>query len=597
MKLSPVLATVVAGRQSADQEDRLVETRTAPPVICGGDYSGDTTLDITSPGYPNDYFAKSDCTWVLQHDCAESWTVTVRHFDVEYHRTCYWDKLSFAATDDEETFNFCGPESEDDSSSSSFSSYSGSSSEFSGSSVSGSSYDYEITSADGLPDGFTINGNEITIIFSSDTAVQRGGFDITVTANLADNCSAAARPPSQCFSYPNFNNRETAYWYINPTFDVAVPFSDFSQSVPLTQPCLYHCVDTAGCFKTNVHHDPQTLENTCELRGNRLDAQIGSGAVAINGRYCDDEGGRVWLDGKTVTRVYCLFRFPGSADNYLDYLNRNNPQMLEWTTVKRTGDNGEIRDNISSSSIWSFHVATNRHSDYGTWYTFVSTTYFRHFLPGSEELLSLAGQEEALPTRRRRDAGSESLFESIAREAAGQFVNDLDTAAEGATVLETEDPQIETEILEEVPQPQDIEFAAAFDEFFTLVRAAMDALPWQPAVPMLAKTKDRFNWMTKFSDAPCAEYAGTGVGYGDDYVAPTIDADNMCETIVSFHAALSGYFDDFVCLDRAAENPFGKYRMRNRMPFLLNRTKIIFNRFLNKLSCVERLDVEDRRYP
>ena len=73
-----------------------------------------------------------------------------------------------------------------------------------------------------------------------------------------------------------------------------------------------------------------------------------------------------------------------------------------------------------------------------------------------------------------------------------------------------------------------------------MTRAAMDALPWRPAVPMLAKTKARFDWMTEFSDAPCAEYAGEGVGSGVDYVPPTIDAENICETIVSFHAALSG---------------------------------------------------------
>jgi len=257
--------------------------------------------------------------------------------------------------------------------------------------------------------------------------------------------------------------------------------------------------------------------------------------------------------------------------------------MLEWTTTKRVPDSGEQREQISSSQIWGFSIAEDRQSDSGTWYTFSSTTYFRHFLSDSDE-------PEA---RKRREADSESLFEALARDAAGQFVNDLDTAAEGATVLETEEPEIETEVLEEVPQPQDIEFAAAFEDFFTIARAAMDALPRKPSVPRLAKTKRRFEWMTKFSDAPCAEYAGEGVGSGVDYAAPTIDAENICETIVSFYAALSGYFDDFVCLDRAVENPFGKNRMTHRMPHILDKTKKNFNRFLKKLSCEERLPIPE----
>jgi len=120
-----------------------------------------------------------------------------------------------------------------------------------------------------------------------------------------------------------------------------------------------------------------------------------------------------------------------------------------------------------------------------------------------------------------------------------------------------------------------------------MVNAAMIALPGQAEVPKLRLK--RFEWMTDFSDAPCAEYAGEGVGAGVDYVATTIDAQDPCATIISFHTSLSGYFDDFVCLDRAHENPFGKNRMRNRMPYFLRRTKVIFNRLLKKLSCDDKI--------
>ena len=61
----------------------------------------------------------------------------------------------------------------------------------------------------------------------------------------------------------------------------------------------------------------------------------------------------------------------------------------------------------------------------------------------------------------------------------------------------------------------------------------------------------------------------------------------------SFLTLFSGYFDDFVCLDRAVENPFGKNRMTHRMPHILDKTKKNFNRFLKKLSCEERLPIPE----
>ena len=476
-----------------------------------------TEVDIMSPGFPEDYPNNANCTWVVQHDCAESWTITAREFYLEWHPICGYDKLSFAALGVDEKFGFCGDSSGNYTGSSSSSEYEDSYED----------YDNEITDNDGLI-SFTINGSEINISFESDGSIVRSGFDITISANLFDTCPGVpSRPQAQCDYFDNgpfFNPRGTAYY--QPGFDIAVPFSAFSQSNLLTgtNSCVDECIETAGCFKTYYNDD----SNTCELRGNEIEASaLFENVYAVDGKYCDGNAGRVWIDGMTTTRVFCLFSFTGSADSYLEYLNRKNPNMLEWTTTKRVPDSGE---QISSTQIWSFSIAEDRQSDSGTWYTFSSTTYFRRFLSDSDE------PEE----RKRRDADSESLFEALAQAAAGQFINDLDTAAEGATVLETEEPEIETEVLEEVPQPQDIEFAAAFKDFFKIARAAMDALPRQPLVPMLAKTKQRFEWMTEFSDAPCAEYAGEGVGSGVDYVPPTIDAENICETIVSFHAALSG---------------------------------------------------------
>jgi len=141
-------------------------------------------------------------------------------------------------------------------------------------------------------------------------------------------------------------------------------------------------------------------------------------------------------------------------------------------------------------------------------------------------------------------------------------------------------------------EPPTAEFVAAFDEFETVMRAAFDALPWQPPVPMLAITKERFAWFENYSDAPCANPAGQGPGAGDDYVPAVIDSSDLCGTVFSFHDALFGYYDDFVCNDRAAEaDNRTKYRMRTEMPALLAETKVVFNRFLNKLSCEERIPI------
>ena len=194
-------------------------------------------------------------------------------------------------------------------------------------------------------------------------------------------------------------------------------------------------------------------------------------------------------------------------------------------------------------------------------------------------------------TRRRRQADDDEIFRTLAEESAADFVENLDIG-DTAEVLETEDPVIETEILEVVPAPAE-EFRAAFDEFETVMRAAFDALPWQPPVPMLALTKTRFEWFPDFADSPCATPAGQGPGAGDDYVAAVIDTEDLCGTIFSFHDALFGFYDDFVCLDRSAEADIAtRYRMNERMDILLPETKVVFNRFLNKLSCPDRIPIE-----
>lgn len=546
MKISPVLVAAVAAKAPAPRGSapRIVRT-------CGGTITDQLETNIQSFGYPGYYSDYLNCAWKIQHDCAQSFTITANAFDLEGVSGCRYDKLLFSSDSwGDQALSFCGGPSY----SSNYLTTVGS----------------ETISTNGMPAPITIPGNQLFITFTTDYSVIRTGFDLDIQVN----CDALFEPTPECFEYPNFNGRATAYYNTEPGLDIPVPISTFSQSKPWTRPCSFECVGTAGCFK--VYHD--TATNTCELRGNELEPVAGV-TKAFDGNYCDGEGGRVWTDAVTETRVYCLFRTVESADNYLDYLNRQNPAMLDWITVQRVNDGGPQRDRISSTSIWSFEVAQGRTSSYGTWYTFHSTTYYREFLPSGAT------------GRRRRQADDTEIFRVLSEESAADFVQNLEIG-ETAEVLETEDPVIETEILEEVvPAPAE-EFRAAFDEFETVMRAAFDALPWQPPVPMLALTKTRFEWFPDFADAPCARPAGQGPGAGDDYVAAVIDTEDLCGTVFSFHDALFGFYDDFVCLDRSSEADIPtRYRMEQRMPILLAETKIVFNRFLNKLSCPTRIEV------
>ena len=136
--------------------------------------------------------------------------------------------------------------------------------------------------------------------------------------------------------------------------------------------------------------------------------------------------------------------------------------------------------------------------------------------------------------------------------------------------------------------PPAVQFAAAFTAVETMISDSIPKLPKRGNLTKLGMIKKRFGWFAEFSDAPCATFAGEGIGSGVDFVPPVVDAGDVCATIASFYNALLGYYDDFVCMDRAAENPFGERRMRKTSQYLRG-SKKLFNRFLKKLSCDQKL--------
>ncbi|CBY41736.1 unnamed protein product [Oikopleura dioica] len=94
MKISPLLVTAVIGKPSEEGiAPRFSVSRTIGQ--CGGSFIGETEVDIKSPGFPSYYGNNLNCVWVVQHDCAESFTITPRSFALEASENCYYDNLSF----------------------------------------------------------------------------------------------------------------------------------------------------------------------------------------------------------------------------------------------------------------------------------------------------------------------------------------------------------------------------------------------------------------------------------------------------------------------------------------------------------------------
>jgi len=182
MKISPLLVTAVVGKPSEEGiAPRFSVSRTTEQ--CGGSFIGETVVDIRSPGFPGNYADNLNCVWVVQHDCANSFTITPRSFKIEHMSYCGYDSLTLTSVGDGSDV-FCGDKDfvyiSDSSSCSSSSSYwcsDGSNSELD-------------ESWNALIEPITKLGNELNIVFKTDNGVNKPGFDIQITANLDNSCSA-----------------------------------------------------------------------------------------------------------------------------------------------------------------------------------------------------------------------------------------------------------------------------------------------------------------------------------------------------------------------------------------------------------------------
>ncbi|CBY07479.1 unnamed protein product [Oikopleura dioica] len=447
MKFSSLFVTIGAAKKPDQQLSEI--SKSIGNITCGESLFDFEEGSIQSPGYPENYVNDLGCTWFLENECAESYTITPTNFSLEFNSHCSYDRLTFDSLDgDSSTYIFCGDETTSD-----------------------FNYDYygDLFHTNGMDGSFTILGSELQILFTTDDVVVRTGFDIQIVANLRQGCVPGARPEEVCLAERGSEKYSNlAYWETTTTYDKPVPFSNYSTDLNFDSSffelqCIEKCIETAGCFKIKADG---SADDNCMLRGNELTPDD-SKTFAINGRTCDEDDARAWIDGRSLTRQYCYFCNIGEAYRFLNDLNGNNPELLEWSSR----NSSTVNNQIVSSSKWGFFIAEDRSPDLTAsciWYKFESRTYFRTFLPNN-----------IVDTRVRRDAEDDSaaLFQAITQESAEAFVNDLDIGDSGATVVQTDAPEITVEIVEEVATPQDFEFAAAFSAVENIITESITNLP------------------------------------------------------------------------------------------------------------------------
>ncbi|XP_041378881.1 uncharacterized protein LOC121391255 [Gigantopelta aegis] len=63
------------------------------PAVCGGDISVESTVTVSSPGFPDNYPSGVDCRWTVNTANGGNINVTSQYFSVEEQKECLWDYL------------------------------------------------------------------------------------------------------------------------------------------------------------------------------------------------------------------------------------------------------------------------------------------------------------------------------------------------------------------------------------------------------------------------------------------------------------------------------------------------------------------------
>merc|ERR1712176_38924 len=158
MKISTFLVPIAAARRPAKRQPEESRVGGDTEFNCGEILTGvETDVLIQSPGWPGMYPNDQNCLWIVENECAASFTISPRSFALEQQPVCGFDRLTFSVLGVEEKQPFCGGgNGEDDYSTADYSSY--------------SSYDdgETIFNIHGMTEEFTIDGSELHIQFKSD---------------------------------------------------------------------------------------------------------------------------------------------------------------------------------------------------------------------------------------------------------------------------------------------------------------------------------------------------------------------------------------------------------------------------------------------
>ncbi|CAG5102895.1 Oidioi.mRNA.OKI2018_I69.chr1.g516.t1.cds [Oikopleura dioica] len=588
--ISAVSAKRDKGKQSKGQLS-LESTQGRQFSDCGGitEFTKQmTSLDISSPVDPNNgskYPPNAFCEWLLQDDCADSFTIKTIKFDIEGNDRCTWDYLALANQD--QTFNatYCNDDND--------------------------YYDYgsgdSVMGFHALEEGseIIIPGNSISITFLTDGSEEHDGFQISVIPNRPEGseCSANVREPQCDFQYNNDVKMKT--WILS-TYDKLVPFSNYADSFELDPlvfgewpavECLNRCVATPGCFKINV------LGQKCSLRGNKIERTglgFGNLSFAINGEDCpSDPSNRLWRDRKATTQVFCHFSGVEDAERFLEYLRSNNQQMTKWNVTDVDGHNGALTTR-KMTRRWTFSEATERPTTWGHWYTFVTTIFFRDYLvPVNATITSTTNSTVEVPNsrppnRRRRQADEDKELLAIANQEVQDFIANLEIG-DDVEVLETEVSEIELENLDPIDDTDANQMTYAYSNIRNLLDSAMEAKETrrQPQkIKQFDHVNRRFSWMYDHASEDCGTPTDSLFGT-DKWTIPEIEEESICSSFVSLMESTMSFYDHKVCLDHINLKENRRARRRyERIESDFFRSKKVFNRLLRGLKCEEQLETD-----
>ena len=236
---------------------------------------------------------------------------------------------------------------------------------------------------------------------------------------------------------------------------------------------------------------------------------------------------------------------------------------------------------------WTFSEATERPTTWGHWYTFVTTIFFRDYL--------VPVNATTTDARKRRQANDDEEILALANQEVQDFINNLEIG-DDVEVLETEVSEIELESMEPIDDTETNQMIYAYDSMGELLDTTMKAEGTRRQtfkMKQFGRVIRRFSWIYEHSsdsiscDSPTSSLFGT-----EKWTNPEIDESDICGSIVSLMESTMSFYDHNVCLDLIELNENREAKRRyDSIESDFRRSKLVFNRLLRGLKCVERLTV------